>query len=76
MIIVFITLLLLQGCADILLRTAFNWGSTVKLKNNEGNIVDCTVSKSSAVFKGRRDRDRKIEQCVLAYEKQGYKRIN
>lgn len=73
MMFMLLTLLLLQGCADIILSTALTWGRTVEMKNSEGHTVDCSVSKSSAMFNGRKDRDLKIERCVIAYEKQGYK---
>ena len=79
MTIIVLTILLLQGCADmaghLIITSVTNWGKTVEMKNNEGHIVECTVSKASAVFNGRRNRDKEIEQCVHAYEKQGYRAL-
>ncbi len=74
---ILLVLQFLQGCSslDIIARTAFMSGRTEELKNSEGNIVECTVSKVRAMSNGTNYRDEKIRECVLAYEKQGYKKL-
>ena len=71
-----LALLSLQACSlDLVARTLFMSGQTVEMKNNEGNTVECSVSKATAVSNGADYRDQKIKECIREFEEQGYKRI-
>jgi hypothetical protein len=50
-------------------------GQVALLKNEKGELARCEVTQGEAMWSGVIVRDMTLQNCVSAYEKAGYKRL-